>query len=286
MIHQGDLGVDLKKRGEQLKESLQLLIKFAQQVEQCLRQFMFGDLKTVMDMEDLKVLYFTVGDKARIFVIACKDVAAYACDSEIKEGDATGFSSFLSTVNERFNICASYHDKYSNAVKVFQDKAMQMAKTLQEEKKELQNAIDKTRLGTRVGVISVASSVMLISAIVLPLAGIATAAACVVTGGLSLAGVSEWSLSDRKKQVKGTKSNEELLTQCYTALTQVRTNIVTLQNNVEYSSEGLSDWMAKSDVTKDICKILKPFRELMIETRRLAEEYLKTISGASGSPSE
>ena len=68
---------------------------------------MFGDLKKVMDMEDLKVLYFTAGDKARIFVIACKDVAAYACDSEVKEGDATGFSSFLSTMNERFNICAS-----------------------------------------------------------------------------------------------------------------------------------------------------------------------------------
>ena len=56
--------------------------------------------------------------------------------------------------------------KYSSAVKVFfQDKALQMANSLQSEKKKLQNAIDKT---TGVGVISAASSVILISAAAFP----------------------------------------------------------------------------------------------------------------------
>lgn len=227
-------------------------------------------------MEDLKVLYFTVGDKARIFAIACKELATYVCDSEIKEGDATGFSSFLSVAKEYLGNCKSYHEKYTLAFKEFRDEVRRVADRLETDKTQLQKGINKAHWvsGTGVGFTSIVSGLgswYLISAFVFPPATIAAAAGCVVAGGLSLAGVLEWSLSDQKKQVKGKESNEELLTNCYTALTQVRTTIEVLQDNVDYNG------VAAPNV---VCTYLKCFKELMIRTQQLVDEYLKTTSDA------
>ena len=93
--------------------------------------------------EDLKVRYYRVGSKVRMYVIACQEMANYVCESAIvykrlEELVVAELTSFLDTIVRYFSTCTAHHKTVMEAINEFREEAKLSEKMWTEEVTKLQ----------------------------------------------------------------------------------------------------------------------------------------------------
>ena len=289
-----------------IRKKLNQLIDFVQQLKKNVQEFFFlSPIESAtcqypsIKIEDLKVHFHKVGCKARMYVLACDDLANYVLGSAIvkkrlEELVAAELTSFLDNIDGYFSKCIDHHKTVVEAINEFKEEAMLSEKMWTEEVTKLQTTeifskvtsiatgIGSTVIGGGAGIAGV---VTLAGILAVPPVCIGIAAAVALVGGVSaIALTAERKLTGRQGQINDTKKKVETLSKFYEALTPVIVSIDGMNTNVSYSDDHyakpLRTKSSESILDDDVMNRIRGLQELMDETLALTKEYLSNTSKA------
>eukprot|EP00731_Ephydatia_muelleri_P036169 Em0209g5a len=287
-------------------QALERMRKIAQKIDDAVCGIT-GDVNptVAMAIADLKVLYHTVGSKARVYITSCKDIASYVCESGVLEAikedledrkSAKELDSFLDDLLDYMTRCKSNLQQFNAIRKEFKTEANQNSdqwtdeakKKREEEKKSLLRSLGFGTAGTTLGagslaVVAVASTITCPPVFLALAAGASVGAAA--SFGMAGAFALERGISNEQKKVF--LDAAKFAVDLYTALTEVQIKIDAMEEKLELAKTYIGD--EKSGLTKmvkgkssvdpykmrKITADLELLRKKMEETLHQARDYLK-----------
>ena len=281
---------NLVESASQSIRNLNQLIGFVQELRENLQELFFCQIEsaTYPSIEDLKVHFHKVGDKARMYVVACQDVANYVRGSAIvkkrlEELVAAELTSFLDNIDRYFSTCIAHHKILMETINAFKEQAKLSEKMWSEEVTRLQTTENNSKVASIVtGIGSTVIGGGAAAGILVPPVGITIALVGSVLCTIAL--TAERKLTGRQGQINDTKKKMATLSKFYGALTPVQVSIDRINNNVSYSDDHyakpLRTKSSESILDDDVMNMIRGLKELMEETLALTKEYLSNTSKA------
>lgn len=287
--------------------TLEPMRRIAQEMDDVGRGMALSVNPTVaMAIEDLKVLYHTVDCKARLYVISCKDIAYYVCESGVvqtilddleKHKSTKELSYFFDDMIEYLSGCNSSLEQFNETHTEFQRQQQQYTnqwggEARAKEKEEKKNlfvsrgfGISGATLGAGSVALAVASTIMCPPVALALAAGALTGSA--TSFGLAWAFAIERGISDKQKMVFEHAAKQAC--ELYKELTDVRKKIDDMKNNLikvkayiggdRSKGKGLTELVDEASSGGRLNRfviesVLKSLREHMANTLKDAREYL------------